>query len=80
MVDFPLTSYLRWLSKPHSVVAFAHNLLAGSIHELSEPSNTSDKETRVDIEEDHSGVTVGILPVSEKCSLWEIVSRNNIQN
>lgn len=70
-VDFPLTSYLRWLSKPHGVVTFAHNLFASSIHKLSEPSNTSDEKTSIDVKEDDSRVAVGILPVGKKCGLWE---------
>lgn len=79
-LDFPLTSYLRWLSKPHGVVTLAHDLFASAVHELSEPPDTSDEKTSIDVKEDDSRVTVGILPVGKKCGLWEIMSGNEVRN
>lgn len=62
-------SGLRGLSKAHGVVAFAHDLLARSVQELSQPADAAHEEAGVDVEEDDSRVAVGVLPVGEKRGL-----------
>lgn len=62
--------FLRGLSEPHGVVAFAHDLFASAVHELSEPADAAYEEAGVDIEKDHSRVAVGIFPVGKKGRLW----------
>lgn len=62
-------SGLRRLSEAHSVVAFAHNLLARAVQELSQPADAAHKEAGVDVEEDDGRVAVGVLPVGEKRGL-----------
>lgn len=61
--------HLRGLPKSHGVVALAHNLIASSIQELSQPADTAHKETGVDVEENDGGISVGVLPVSKKGGL-----------
>lgn len=63
--------HLRGLPKPHGAICPADDLPAGAVHELGQPANAPHKETRIDIEENDSGVAIRIPPVSHKCGLEE---------
>lgn len=68
---------LRWLPETHCVVTLAHDLFAGTIQELGQPANAAHKEAGIDVEENDSGIPVGIFPVCKECGLQMKKMRKN---
>lgn len=72
--------HLRGLPKPHGAISTADDLPAGTVHELGQPANAAHEETRVDVEENDSRVTIGIPPVSHKCGLEERSGAHSVRS